>query len=1044
MNKSLIKFVLGLMLSMGLGGAVFAQNNCPNLGPDQFLPCGQTTAALVANFSACIPSTVQAKQTTTYAVTNIPFAPQPTVGATTVVMSDDSGTGALPIGFTFCFFGNSYTQFYIGSNGWISFSSGQSTGFVPSPIPNPAGIPKNCIMGPWQDWHPGVGPGPYISYRTAGVAPCRRLIVTWSNCPMYSCTTTKGTFQLIIYETTNIIEDHITQKLNCASWFPIGVEGIHNLPGTIGIPVPGRNSTTWTANNDAWRWTPAGAAVTPTLNWYVVGNPIPFAQGNSVVVTPAVTGNSYTCHQDYGPCNQGFEICSAVPGNGPDTVFVLPQAAIIPTITAPTCAGIGSPTTIVCAPSSPTNAYMWTGPSIVGPNNTPTITINGPGSYTCAISSTNTACNGTAAVNIALQPTVTIASTSPSMCAYNNNNSPISVSLTASGAPNYTWSGFSNVANTFSSSTQAFISLGPTVPIGIGSVQVVGSNGTCSASAIYTVIIVPNPTITVTNPSVCASYPVDIVASNASTFTWSPATGLSANTGATVTASTPNTATVLVYSVIGSSLGCQSTAQNAVVTVVGNPTVTIAPTTNTICYGQSISLTAAGANNYTWSPANTLNTPNGANVVASPSVTTNYSLVAEASTCTTSVVYQVSVITLPSIVAAPNTFTICQYDKVNIYANGASSYTWSPISGLNTSTGGQVTAFPNVTTVYNVVGNNGACNAFGQVTVYVVPFPNVNLSTPQQKICEGQSTTIFASGAQSYSWTPPAGLSSTNSAVAQATPMVNTNYSVTGYNFGYGKFCPFTKEILIEVLAKIDPKVSPSATICLGESVKLLAEGSNTYSWSPSSSLTDGTYFNPTASPTVSTVYTVQISNYGNCMVTNTVSVHVNPTPTVNAGEDFAANLDEPMHLNGAGSGTVTWIAGEEIMCHVCPNSQIFPKQSGIYRIRAVNDFGCIADDEVFVEVTTNYNIYIPNVFTPNEDGLNDVFIVYGTGLTKFEMTVFDRWGEKLFVSNDQLKGWDGSYKGKLSKNDAYPYMIQYTSLDGKKHTKTGHVTLLK
>ncbi|MCC7017836.1 MAG: gliding motility-associated C-terminal domain-containing protein, partial [Rhodospirillales bacterium] len=188
----------------------------------------------------------------------------------------------------------------------------------------------------------------------------------------------------------------------------------------------------------------------------------------------------------------------------------------------------------------------------------------------------------------------------------------------------------------------------------------------------------------------------------------------------------------------------------------------------------------------------------------------------------------------------------------------------------------------------------------------------------------------------------------------------------------------------------------------------------------------------------------VQISNYNNCTVSNTVLVHVNPTPTVNAGEDFAANLDEAMHLNGQGSGTVTWVAGEEIMCHVCPNSQIFPKQSGTYRIRAVNNFGCIAEDEVYVEVTTNYNIYIPNIFTPNEDGLNDVFIVYGTGLTKFEMTVFDRWGEKLFVSNDQLKGWDGVYKGKLSKNDAYPYVIQYTSLDGKKHTKTGHVTLLK
>lgn len=1039
MNKSLIKFVLGIMLSMGLSN-VFAQNNCPNLGPDQYLPCGTTTAALFANFSACNPSTVTANLTNTYAVTNIPFAPQPTVGATTVVLSDDSGTGALPIGFTFCFFGNSYTQFYIGSNGWIAFTAGQSTGFTSSPIPNAGFVPKNCIMGPWQDWHPGIAGGPYISYRTAGTAPCRRLIVTWSNVPMYSCTSTKGTFQIIIYETTNLIENHITQKLSCSWAGGTAVNGIHNLPGTIGIVVPGRNSTVWTANNNAHRWSPAGAVVTPTLNWYVVGNPVPFATGPSVTVTPAITGNSYTCKQDYGQCNAGFEICSAMPGNGPDTVFVLPQAAIIPTITAPTCAGIGSPTTILCAPSSPTNTYLWTGPSILGPNNSPTITINGPGSYTCAISSTNSACNGTAAVNIALQPTVTIASTSPSMCAYNSNNSLNSVSLTASGAPNYTWSGFFGVANTFSSATQPFISLAPTLPAGIGTVQVVGSNGTCSHSAVYSVVIVPNPSISVTSPSVCASNTVDVVASGASSFTWNPFTSNSA----TINVSAPSTASTIAYSVFGSSLGCQSTTQNGLINIIGNPTVNVAPTTNTICYGQSLALNAIGANNYTWSPPNTLSIPNGPNVVASPSITTNYTVVAEASTCTTSVVYQVSVITLPNIVSAPNTFTICQYDKVNIYANGASSYTWSPIAGLNTSSGGQVTAYPNVTTVYNVTGNNGACNAFGQVTVYVVPFPNVNISTPQQKICEGQTTTIFASGAQSYSWSPPAGLSSTNSAFAQANPAVSTNYTITGINYGYNKFCPFTKEILIDVIGKIDPKVSPNQTICAGQSVNLLAEGSNTYSWSPATSLSDGRASNPVANPTLTTTYTVQISNYNNCMVTNTVQIKVNPTPTVNAGEDFAVNLDEPMHLNGAGSGTLTWIAGQEIMCSVCPNSQIFPTQSGIYTIRAVNDFGCVADDEVHVEVTTNYNIYIPNVFTPNEDGLNDVFIIYGTGLTKFEMTVFDRWGEKLFVSGDQLKGWDGTYKGKLSKNDVYPYLINYTSLDGKKHTKSGHVTLLK
>lgn len=91
-------------------------------------------------------------ETTNYNVGSIPFAPQSTVGATSVVLSDDSQAGPFNIGFNFCFFGNTYNQFYLGSNGWISFSAGQSNAFTSASIPSTAfNVPQNCIMGPWQD-----------------------------------------------------------------------------------------------------------------------------------------------------------------------------------------------------------------------------------------------------------------------------------------------------------------------------------------------------------------------------------------------------------------------------------------------------------------------------------------------------------------------------------------------------------------------------------------------------------------------------------------------------------------------------------------------------------------------------------------------------------------------------------------------------------------------------------------------------------------------------------------------------------------------------
>jgi gliding motility-associated-like protein len=305
---------------------------CPALGPDQFLPCGLGTTTLTADLSQCGPGGVSPRQTTDYLVSNIPYVAQTNTG-TNISMTDDSQQGPFNIGFNFCFFGATYTQFYIGSNGWISFSGGQPTTFTSQTIPtgNPA-VPKNCIMGPWQDWHPGLGG--QIRYQITGVAPCRKLTVSWIGVPMFSCTGNQGTFHIVIYESTNVIENYIQNKPACLQWSGgTAVEGIHNAAGTIGITVPGRNSTAWIANNDAWRWTPNGPIVNPVLTWYQVGNPVAIGTGLTINVTPPATGASYTCRFIYPLCNAGWTTCNILGGPGPDTVFVLPGPPI-PTVSS--------------------------------------------------------------------------------------------------------------------------------------------------------------------------------------------------------------------------------------------------------------------------------------------------------------------------------------------------------------------------------------------------------------------------------------------------------------------------------------------------------------------------------------------------------------------------------------------------------------------------------------------------------------------------------------------------------------------------------------
>jgi len=313
---------------------------CPYLGPDQLLPCGVGSTTLTADLSQCGPGGPNPNQTTNYGVTNIPYVTQTNTG-TQLFMTDDSQQGPFQIGFNFCFFGTTYTQFYIGSNGWISFGGGQPTTFTSQAIPTGnALVPKNCVMGPWQDWHPGLGG--QIRYQVQGTSPCRKLVISWVGVPMFQCTGNQGTFHIVIYETTNIIENHIQDKPDCSQWQGgTSVQGIHNDAGTIGITVPGRNSTAWVTNNDAWRWTPSGPTVTPVLTWYRIGNPNPIGTGPTINVTPPSAGAQYTCRYVYPICNAGWSTCNGSIGLGPDTVFVLPGPPNLPTPTIfsinPTC-----------------------------------------------------------------------------------------------------------------------------------------------------------------------------------------------------------------------------------------------------------------------------------------------------------------------------------------------------------------------------------------------------------------------------------------------------------------------------------------------------------------------------------------------------------------------------------------------------------------------------------------------------------------------------------------------------------------------------------
>lgn len=430
------------LLFIMLQSVLFAQY-CPDLGPDQFLPCGSGSTVLTANLSAC-GSGPSPNQTTSYSVAPIAYATQTNTG-TQLFMTDDSQQGPLQIGFNFCFYGQTYSQFIVGSNGWIAFSSPQSTAFTSNTIPSTAlAVPRNCIMGPWQDWHPGLGG--QIRYQTSGVAPCRKLTVSWTNMPMFSCTGNQGNFHIVIYESTNYIENYIQNKPACLTWQSgTAVQGIHNVTGTAAVTVPGRNSTAWTATNDAYRYTPTGPVVTPVLTWFQIGNPIAIGTGPSITVTPPAIGAQYTCRFVYPICNAGWSSCNGGTSLGPDTVLVVPGPPNLPTPTVtafnPTC-NYTCDGAINVVPTGGTgiSTISW-----IGQPSTFTITNLCGGTYSYTITDA-TGCNVSGSTTLTNPPIVTVGpiAFSDTIC-FNSSSETYSVPLQSGYS--YTWSAIGSITS---------------------------------------------------------------------------------------------------------------------------------------------------------------------------------------------------------------------------------------------------------------------------------------------------------------------------------------------------------------------------------------------------------------------------------------------------------------------------------------------------------------------------------------------------------------------------------------------------------------------
>jgi gliding motility-associated-like protein len=349
-----------------------------------------------------------------------------------------------------------------------------------------------------------------------------------------------------------------------------------------------------------------------------------------------------------------------------------------------------------------------------------------------------------------------------------------------------------------------------------------------------------------------------------------------------------------------------------------------------------------------------------------------------------------------------------------------------------------------------LVDNNGCVDTIGR-SLLVHAKPPISLSSKQAIVCEGKGISITAGGGNFYAWSPSTALNNTNSATIIASPVANTVYTVSVTN-SYG--CTNSDSVKITVAHPFKLSMTGDAVVCSGKAIELKPSGASTYKWIENTNGLDNTEIaNPVATPTVSTSYTVVGADKDNCFTdTASIKLIVNPTPTVDAGQSVEILMGSPHQLQPIASSDVqtwSWSPSKYLSCTSCQAPEAKPIEPMNYKVTVTNNFGCTASDTVSIKLfCSESRIYIPNSFTPNNDGLNDRFSIKGQGIRVVKyLGIYNRWGELVFERSnfqvdDQNGAWDGRFKGLLAPIGSYVYFAEM-SCNEKTFTQKGTVTVV-
>lgn len=387
-----------------------------------------------------------------------------------------------------------------------------------------------------------------------------------------------------------------------------------------------------------------------------------------------------------------------------------------------------------------------------------------------------------------------------------------------------------------------------------------------------TVSIIPEVAVTTSPASACQGVTTTLVATTGYSNYQFYVGATSVQNGASNTFSTSTLNNGDVVKVVATYSTCVIESPTVSITVSPPPTAN-AGSDVSICLGSSAQLTAGGGTGYSWSPVTGLSDPNISNPVASPAGMTHYTVtVTNAAGCTAMDEMIVNINAAP-VGNAGTDVSICSGGSTQLNASGGTAYAWTSSVGLSDPNIANPLASPASSMTYTVtVTDANNCSASDEVTVTVNPLPTASAGS-DVTVCTGDAATLNASGGTSYTWSPSTGLSCSNCQSPVANPSGNITYSVTVTD---ANGCSAKDAVSIAVTSAILADAGADVMICKGFTTQLNASGGATYSWLPTTGLSNASIANPVADPTVTITYTVTAGS-STCYDTDEVTVTVDP-----------------------------------------------------------------------------------------------------------------------------------------------------------------------